>query len=63
MNKATKNGNGRTATDKGCADRDDGAMSPSMRRLILSFGRADSERTWDPDAYTRRPKQLTDLPT
>ena len=55
MNKATKNDNGRTAMDKGRADRDDGAMSPAMRRLILSFGRADSERTWDPDAYTHRP--------
>ncbi len=43
-------------TDQGGNDRgDEGAMSPGMRQLILSFGEADSERTWDPDAYTRRP--------
>jgi hypothetical protein len=36
-------------------DRSDGgAMSPSMRQLILSFGTADSDGTWDRDAYTRR---------
>ena len=40
-------------TDRGAG----GAMSPSMRQLILSFGETDSERTWDPDAYTRRPNQ------
>lgn len=32
----------------------DGAMSPPMRELILSFVEADSNRTWDADAYTRR---------
>lgn len=43
-------------TEQGRNDRGDGsAMSPSMRELILSFGKADSEREWDPDAYTRRP--------
>jgi hypothetical protein len=57
MKHAPKNDHGRTAADTGRADRAEGAMSPAMRRLILSFGRADSEeRTWDPDAYTRRPK-------
>lgn len=44
-----------TTTDQGRDNRGDGeAMSPSMRELILSFGEADSERTWDPDAYTRQ---------
>lgn len=32
-----------------------GAMSPTMRRLILSYVKADSERTWDPEVYARRP--------
>ncbi len=32
----------------------DGAMSPPMRELILSFVETDSNRTWDADAYTRR---------
>jgi len=41
-------------TDQGRNDRAaGGAMSPSMRQLILSFGEADSERTWDPGAYSR----------
>ena len=38
------------------ADRDERGMSPAMRQLILSFGKLDSEPTWNPDAYTRRPK-------
>jgi hypothetical protein len=33
---------------------DGGALSPAMRKLILSFVKADSERTWDPGVYTRR---------
>ena len=43
-------------TDQGRKDQaDGGAMSPSMRQLILSFGEADSERIWDPDACSPRP--------
>ena len=34
--------------------RDRDAMSSSMRHLIMSFGEADSERTWDPTVYSRR---------
>jgi len=57
MKHAPKNDDGRTAVDSGRADRAEGAMSPAMRRLILSFGKADfEERTWDPDAYASRPK-------
>ena len=42
----------KSENDQGRNERaDGGAMSPSMRHLILSFGEADSERTWDPDAY------------
>ena len=37
------------------AQRDDDALSPQIRQLIFSFGGADSERTWDPDAFARRP--------
>jgi hypothetical protein len=37
--------------------RDRDAMTPSMRQLILSFGDEASDRTWDPDAYSR-PKQV-----
>jgi hypothetical protein len=57
MKDATTDENGRTAVDKGQADRGEGAMSPSMRQLILSFGKADSARTWDPHAYARRSEQ------
>jgi hypothetical protein len=32
---------------------DDSAMSPTMRRLILSYVNADSEQTWDTGAYAR----------
>lgn len=32
---------------------DGGAMSPTMRQLILTFVKKDSERTWDPGAYAR----------
>jgi len=39
--------------------RDGGAMSPKMRKLILSFVTADSERTWDAGAYTRRSAPAT----
>ena len=34
--------------------RDREAMSSSMRQLIMSFGEADSDRTWDPAVYSRR---------
>ena len=58
MKAATKNENDRATywtPDDERNDRGDGSsMSPSMRRLILSFGQADSERVWDPAAYTRR---------
>jgi hypothetical protein len=46
----------------GSQDRDHvdgGAMSPTMRKLILSFVTADSERTWDPGVYTRRSVRAT----
>jgi hypothetical protein len=33
--------------------RDREAMSPSMRKLILSFADDGSDRVWDPDAYVR----------
>ena len=48
--------------DQRLDDRSDGgagAMSPSMRHLILSFGEADSERIWDPDAYKSLATSLT----
>lgn len=35
-------------------DRGDGAMSPSIRELILSFGVADSDATWDAGAFPSR---------
>ena len=35
-------------------DRSDGAMSPSIKELILSFGFADSDATWNADAFARR---------
>ena len=35
--------------------RERDAMSPSMRRLILSFADDCSDRVWDPDVYMRRP--------
>lgn len=45
----------REQTSQARSDRRDGeAMSTSMRQLIMSFGEADSERTWDPTAYSRR---------
>jgi hypothetical protein len=40
--------------DRRDRDRDRDAMSSSMRQLIMSFGEADSERTWDPTVYSRR---------
>jgi hypothetical protein len=33
--------------------RDDGAMSPGMRQLILSYGDLESERVWDANAFAR----------
>ena len=30
-------------------------MSPSMRQLILSFGRDEGDVSWNPDAFSRRP--------
>jgi hypothetical protein len=53
MEETTKNASGQRAANKSVTDRGEGAMSPSMRELILSFVSADSERTWDADAYTR----------
>ena len=35
-------------------DQGDGAMSPSIRELILSFGFADSGATWNADAFPPR---------
>ena len=29
-------------------------MSPAIRRLILSYTEADSERTWNADSFTGR---------
>jgi hypothetical protein len=43
-----------TQAEKDRRDRDRDAMSSSMRQLIMSFGEADSERTWDPTVYSRR---------
>jgi hypothetical protein len=45
---------GQERTDRSDPD----AMSASMRELILSFGEEAPGRTWDPAAYTRRPKQV-----
>jgi hypothetical protein len=40
--------------DKQNDRRERDAMSPSMRRLILSFADGEtSDRTWDPNAFTR----------
>ena len=33
---------------------DDRAMSPEIRRLILSYTEPDSERTWNADSFTGR---------
>jgi hypothetical protein len=58
MNQATKHVDGATvgARARKRQDRaDKDAMSPSMRRLILSFGDDGSDRVWDPDVYMRRP--------
>lgn len=57
MKDASKNDDGSMAVAKQDTDRNDDAMSQSMRELILSFGTADSERTWDPDAFARRSAQ------
>lgn len=49
------------ATDQGRDDQgDDNAMSPEIRQLIFSFAEVDSEGTWDPDAFTRRPLTRSD---
>ena len=45
----------RGSTKSTRTDRGDGAMSPSIRELILSFGFADSGATWNADAFARRP--------
>ena len=42
------------STKKTRNDRGDGAMSSSIRDLILSFGVVDSDPAWDPNAYARR---------
>jgi hypothetical protein len=57
MKDATKAEVARTAKHKGRLERSEGAMSPSMRKLILSFGGTDSAQVWDPGAYARRLKQ------
>jgi hypothetical protein len=41
------------STEETRNDRGDGAMSPSIRQLILSFGVADSDPPWDADAFVR----------
>jgi hypothetical protein len=46
-------GTGRKA-DQQFDPGDDGAMSPGMRRLILSYLDSESERVWDADAFSRR---------
>jgi hypothetical protein len=33
---------------------DDDALSPDIRRLILSYRKSGSERTWKPDAFARQ---------
>lgn len=51
---------------RGTADQEyddqgyDDAMSPEIRQLISSFSEADSERTWDPDVFARRPLARSD---
>ena len=54
MKDASKNDDGSMAVADQGTDRDEDAMSQSMRELILSFGTADAERAWDPDAFARR---------
>ena len=54
MRDASKNEDASMAVAEQDTDRNEDAMSQSMRELILSFGAAESERTWDPDAFTRR---------
>lgn len=55
VKKASKETRARGAVESH-RDGRDGAMSPDIRQLILSFGGDDeSDRTWDPDAYSRRP--------
>jgi hypothetical protein len=41
--------------DKGRGEHgDDDALSPDIRRLILSYRESVSERTWKRDAFTRQ---------
>jgi hypothetical protein len=41
--------------DAATSDLDDGSeLSPRIRQLILSFGGAVTEQTWNPDAYAAR---------
>ena len=35
-------------------DRGDAPMSPSIKELILSFGFADTDATWNAEAFARR---------
>jgi hypothetical protein len=56
MKEETKTDTGQAAKKKRPSEGREGAMSPSMRELILSFVTADSEQVWDPDAYARRPQ-------
>jgi hypothetical protein len=43
------------AMDEGRDDEaGDRAMSPEIRRLILSYTTTDSERTWNADSFTGR---------
>lgn len=39
--------------------RDEEAMSPSIRDLILSFGVVDSDPEWDPRVYTRSGREAS----
>jgi hypothetical protein len=57
MSGASRNKDGpttRTEAEQELDDRrDDSAMSPGMRQLILSYGDLESERVWDANAYAR----------
>jgi hypothetical protein len=45
---------------KGHGEQGDGdSLSPEIRRLIFSYQEAGSERTWEPDAFTRRSETPT----
>ena len=56
MKKARNSQRRLAKTGNQARDHDDGgAMSPTMRRLILSYVKSESERAWDPGVYARRP--------